>query len=154
LLFLLTQQETAMKYTKKQALFAKIYLLTGDTKRAYREAGYKSRRAPTKLLKSPGVEAALEELRIKQERYVQKHEKKSPAKRDISRDDVLFSLAELRERATKKGNYQTALKAITEISRLLGFYDKPPRHENKNKEKHNEAPVNLSLRTKNKDAGN
>lgn len=110
------------KYTDKQALFAKIYLLTGDARRAYKEAGYKSK-SPDKVLKTPGVQSALAELRKKQKNYATKSSEGGPDKMDISRDDVLFSLAELRDRAMKKGNYQTALKAITEISRLLGYYD-------------------------------
>jgi len=135
-----------MGHTKKQALFAKIYLLTGDTARAFNEAGYKSGTTKTQVLKSPGVQKALNELRKKQESYIQRNDKTPWSKSKISRDDVLFSLAELRDRAMKKGNYQTALKAITEISRLLGFYDKKPGKETK-KDKPYEAPVNLKLLT-------
>lgn len=102
--------------TPKQEAFVREYLIDLNASAAYKRAGYtaKGNAAETcaaRLLRDAQVAAAITEAR-----------RKLAARADFTVDEHMAKLAELRDAASKDGQFSAAAKCEMARGRVAGFY--------------------------------
>jgi len=132
----------AKELTPKQEKFCQVYIETGNATEAYRQAYPRSLkwkensvyRKAFDCLGNAKVANRVDELRAE---HRERHQ--------VTVDSMVEEFAKDREGARGKGDFNTAMTANKEISKLHGLYEKDNKQQGKENNENKDINVNVKL---------